>query len=469
MENMKITNLDHIENFIQASVQKHMADLGILRVEREDKIGLHQLIVDYLEHPLMKKLYIKAAIFEYNNHIFVKTLRPLDVENYAKADLEDIYQLNKALIESHSKISSYEDFKTLMDSSCQWQKFRDDNFPISIIQSVFPDVDIPRTALSQVSMVNENIGSLYQSSKRQFLEQLISDDDYRTIEKGSIVHKKDHDTRLVSAVKKDLANDNYYRLFFSNKSLAKQRSSISLHVETIDKSFLDKFCHSPTIPRDSSNPLEARLLGSDISFVNKDLLKDDYGMIYCGEAGGINDGCTAVYATNEFNELAGLLIIGKKLFPFEKEGSHLNEDAHYLKSVAVHRSFRGQGISMKLFQKAIELAKEKHWVIVRTLASEDGSEYIESKFDRYLVDHDFPFIVNHRDGERAREILQELYKDTSTIPRDERWKHFQKEMKEVQKIKNDFFLKPASELRTTIENKNNQNNQNTTKSKKRKP
>lgn len=102
-----------------------------------------------------------------------------------------------------------------------------------------------------------------------------------------------------------------------------------------------------------------------------------------------------IFAHNNY-EIAGICPVNKNL---NFENFVKSSDFFNVTSVMVASNARGNGIGIKLFEKAMEEASKRNICLVRTAATEQGQSYLKQNIDRLIKTNKVPVIdaehVNH--------------------------------------------------------------------------
>lgn len=130
-----------------------------------------------------------------------------------------------------------------------------------------------------------------------------------------------------------------------------------------------------------------------------------------------------VIAHNEY-EIAGICPVNQNL---NFKNLIKNEDFFNVTSVMVSSNARGQGIGVKLFEKAMEESAKRNIYLVRTSATEQGRNFLKNSIDKLSILNNIPVIdadyVNelyipirkifehYKDKEKAKIVVIDLLKE----------------------------------------------------------
>jgi ribosomal protein S18 acetylase RimI-like enzyme len=411
---MKISNLDHLENFIQHEVMDFLKSHPDYAFNEKDSIVTHSLISHYVNHPFMENIYVGASLTRYEDQIFVRMLSYHDIQEYSLTNLKEVYDLNENLLENEYQIYNFDSFYEKVKSD-SFMNHKIEAFPLQKVLKHFSNIDIPISSYITVSQVNQKSDS-WSSSKEYLCQKINAYSFVESLEAWNF--NKIKEDFLGNHLINQLQKDSYYKQFFNKDSLFEKRNTFEINISKIDRDFFKRFIHVPEHANSYKSAILNKLMDSRI-------LKEDYGLVYCGDNN--NDQCTGIYATNEFGELVGLLVIGKKMS--YSSSDELNKHARWIKSIAVHKSFRGLGVSDHLFQQSIKFAEKEKLILFITPYSDEGEIHLKKKFDKILKSQKIHYVIQDDQKEKAFPIVQQIYespkyKDMNT---DSKWKQFQLE------------------------------------------
>ena len=152
-------------------------------------------------------------------------------------------------------------------------------------------------------------------------------------------------------------------------------------------------------------------------------------------------------AHNEL-EIAGIVSLPNKSY---FKDTTFKDNIKVPSYISVSRSFRGNGLAIKMFEKVIEKAKNEDWVIVRSSPSEDGKNFLETKIDNIVLNNNDSLIVNSSLSNNF-DMLKEYYKDINNLDQFKKINlTILNSFKEIEKINNEY--KPLIDLESIFEKK----------------
>lgn len=122
------------------------------------------------------------------------------------------------------------------------------------------------------------------------------------------------------------------------------------------------------------------------------------GLAYIESLRSTNSSCPnkAIISTNNFG-ITGILIYREQ---FYQAGDELKDKLTAISSIAIAKESRGQGLAVKLFEKAAETALENKQILFRTTPSQNGRSYLEKSIDKVIKDNNYYHIISSDDQEQ---------------------------------------------------------------------